>query len=104
MSVLTVGSKVKIPCNIQPGAFSSERLITIETDETIFSGFINIEYLEDEYLEEENESRGYVVGTIISEGHEHFTIKIPASLFTSAEGQTSINLAWATEHLQVATG
>jgi len=99
MSGLTVGKKVKIPCNIQPGAFSSERLITIETDETIFSGFINIEH-----LEEETESRGYVVGTIMSVDPEYYTIKTPASLFTSAAGRTSINSAWATEHLQAAAG
>ena len=99
MPEYAVGDKVKIPCSIQPGAFSSERLIIIETDENIFSGFINIDH-----LEEETESRGYVVGTIISVDQKDYTIKIPASLFTSAAGRTSINSSWATTHLQAAAG
>ncbi|MFQ5430893.1 MAG: hypothetical protein ACE5EN_00135 [Nitrospinota bacterium] len=99
MSEYTVGDKVRIPCSIQPGAFSSERLIEIETDETIFSGFINIEN-----LQEETESKGYVVGKIISVEPEHITIQIPASLFTSAAGRTSINSSWATSNLQAVAG
>ena len=45
MKTFEVGQHVSIPCHIQKGAFSIERLVTVERNEGPYSGFVREEYL-----------------------------------------------------------
>lgn len=93
------GEEVKIPCTIQPGAFPNERLITIKTDDTELTGFVNVEH-----LIESSQTHGFIIGKIVSQSERSLTIQMPASFFTTASGRTSVNSGWATHNLQMAAG
>jgi hypothetical protein len=44
---LQIGQQVKIPCEVQPGPFSEERLVTFQSIEGSVSGFVKREELEE---------------------------------------------------------
>ena len=91
------GQIVNIPCEIQPGAFPDERLITVHTDKGIISGFVKAGYLT------ETQGREYVRAKVIKVSGDELTIRIPGSFFTAASGVTSVSPNWAYSNLQHAT-
>ena len=99
MLKLAEGNKITVKCSIQPGAFSNERLITIKTDNSDLSGFIDIKH-----LKIHSDTSGSITGKIISVNPDSVTIQLPASFFTSAAGKTSVNSEWAQSNLRVAAG
>ena len=99
MIELAEGRIIIIQCSIHPGAFSNERLITIKTDDSELSGFINLKH-----LNVISETTGTITGKVISVNPDSVTIQLPASFFTSAAGKTSVNSTWAQNNLQVAAG
>jgi hypothetical protein len=46
MATFKRGQMVGVPCEIQPGAFPEENLITITTDAGVVSGFVNSTYIQ----------------------------------------------------------
>ena len=40
-----VGQYIVIPCDVRPGAFPSEFLVTLETLDGVLSGFVGTEYV-----------------------------------------------------------
>ncbi len=40
MGTIEVGEMIRIPCEVKPGPFSDERLISFETIEGVISGFV----------------------------------------------------------------
>lgn len=89
-----VGDVVEIPCSVGPGAFSGERLITIELDGNPLSGFVQANYVR------ESGDRGIILGRIKDVTDQTVTIQLPGSYFTTAVGMASVSSVWATTHLQ----
>jgi hypothetical protein len=88
------GQEVNVPCNIQPGAFADERLITIHTDKGDISGFVKIAHLTDPHS-----TAGYVRGRVIEVGGDAVKVRLPGSFFTTALGVASVSASWAKENL-----
>jgi hypothetical protein len=40
MGTISVGGTIRIPCEVKPGPFSDERLISFETIDGVVSGFV----------------------------------------------------------------
>ena len=93
----SLGEEIKIPCTIQPGAFPTERLITITTDNAEYTGFVNAEY-----LTQLSPTEGFIEGKIIAQDEHSITIQFPASFFNTASGRTLVNSNWARSNLQAA--
>jgi hypothetical protein len=91
------GQIVRIPCEIQPGAFRNEHLVTIEIEGRKLSGFV-----QDSYITKEA-NINFVIATIIRVTAEGLLVDIPGSFFTVASGETCLPPAWATKYLQPAT-
>ena len=45
MVQIAIGKEIRVPCRVQPGPFSEERVVTIETVDGPISGFIREENL-----------------------------------------------------------
>ncbi len=96
MLKLKPGQTVYLLCDMQPGAFTGERLVTIRTDRGVMSGFVKDAYLTT------LQGRGYVEGTVLSVSPEVVDVRIPGSFFTTASGVTSVSSSWATDNFQLA--
>ena len=97
---LEFGQVVGIPCQIHPGAFSNEYLVTINTEEGVLSGFAQV----DDILQDpSDQSKGLIRGTVVEVVEaDSVKVRINGSFFTIAAGTTMFSLAWATENLQPA--
>jgi len=98
MSRFAVGNIVNIPCSIAPGAFTDERLITIQTESESISGFVKTNFLV-LWDKESEEEHGHVQGKIIDVTPEFITVQIQGSFFTSAAGVASVSAGWAQNNL-----
>ncbi len=78
MSQLEIGQMVKIQCDIQPGPFADERLVTVETIQGPISGFADSASL----VDIQGES-GYILGRIVSFGPDSVTVHLYGSFFTT---------------------
>jgi hypothetical protein len=74
---LVVGQKVWIPCKVQPGPFSDEPLVTIESLDGPVTGFVN----SDELKETANQTT--VRGIVRSIEKDHIEVWIRGSFFTT---------------------
>jgi hypothetical protein len=77
MPTFDVGDFVGVKCEVQPGPFSEERLITIETTDGAISGFV----LESE-LRGEGE-KWWVRAKILSVLPESLEVRVRGSFFTT---------------------
>jgi len=71
------GDKVRIQCDVRPGPFSGERLISFESLEGIISGFVK---------ERELEAVGgewYISGVVQEVHQEDVVVKVRGSFFTT---------------------
>lgn len=98
MTLLTPGQTVGLPCMVQPGAFSNEYLVTIETEEGILSGFA---HQEDVRRDATDPSKGTVRGTVIELKDDMVKVRICGSFFTIAAGTTLFSTDWASIHFQI---
>lgn len=97
MATFKRGQMVGVPCEIQPGAFPEENLITITTDAGVVSGFVK-----STDIDKMRGTSGYVKGTVLEVTSDKVKVRIPGSFFTSASGVTSVSSGWARENLQAA--
>jgi hypothetical protein len=81
---LAVGQEVLIRCVVQPGPFSDERLVTIESTEGPVSGFIK-----NEELKEGPDGEPRVRGVVRSIEKKFFEVWIRGSFFTT-NGLTNV--------------
>jgi len=95
MSQFREGESVKVPCEIQPGAFAEENLITVNTGSEVISGFVR-----SEYLIKETPTRGYVKGIVLRVQGNTITVQIPGSFFTRASGIANVSQSWADSNLE----
>ncbi len=72
------GTKLKIPCTTQNGAFRDEYLITVETADGVISGFI-----EAGFVTEDDAGKKYIVGTVQEVGQDTVVVRVPGSFFTT---------------------
>ncbi len=93
----TIGQRVGVPCQIQPGPFPGERLVTIETNDGVISGFVR-----DQEVRVTTGNNGTVFGTVLEVSNEYVSVRIAGSFFTTASGFTRVSSDWAQSHLQEA--
>ena len=70
--MLAVGTRIWIPCSTKPGPFSDERTVLVSSDDSDWSGFVNVRWLK---------SRGdadndQVLATVVSIEGATFTARI----------------------------
>jgi len=98
MSNFRIGQTVKVKCEIQPGAFSGERLVKIETGQGVITGFVKTHQ-----ITVESKSYGYVLGRIVDLKPRAVLVSLPGSFFTTAAGLASLAPDWAATNLRSAT-
>lgn len=89
-----VGQYVAIPCDVRPGAFPSEFLVTLETLDGVSSGFVGTQYVK----RTDDESRGIIEGIVRKIEDDTITVQLPGSYFTTAMGMTRFSTAWAKDN------
>lgn len=97
MKKFSVNEAVRIPVDLQPGAFKDEFLVTFKVDGEVLSGFVKRSY-----LDISEGQRGFVEAKILEVTRDYITLQIPGSFFTVANGRTSVPSTWANDHLKLA--
>lgn len=92
MKTFEEGQYVSIPCHIQKGAFSIERLVTVETKEGLYSGFVREECL----WQDGDKPDGYIPGVIQSVDENTYTLGLPGEWFIS--GMMDFTADWIQEN------
>lgn len=72
---LSVGQQVWIPCKVQPGPFSDEPLVTIDSTDGPVTGFVHSEEL--------SADRKKVRGIVRRVARDHLEVWIRGSFFTT---------------------
>ncbi len=93
--MLKPGQTVFVPCDVQPGAFPDEYLITINTDREVISEFVKQPYL----VKPIKFGAGSVSGKVLAIRGNQIKVRLPGSFFTTASGLTSVSSDWATNNL-----
>lgn len=94
MSRLEAGLEVGIPCDVRPGAFSDEYLVTIESLSGPVSGFVGratVFGVEDD--------SGYLKAIVQEVTNDTVTVWIRGSFFTTT-GLADLSYEWARSNLQ----
>ena len=92
MKTFEKGQHVSIPCHIQKGAFSIDRLVTAETKERPYSGFVHKKYL----WQDGDNPNGYIPGVIQSVDENTYTLGFPGNWFIS--GMMDFSADWIQEN------
>jgi len=71
---LTIGQQVWIPCKVQPGPFSEEPLVTIDSIDGPMTGFVNLDELKEDH---------FVRGLVRNVTKDHVEVWIRGSFFTT---------------------
>ena len=91
MEKFELGTLIGVKCEVQPGPFSDELLISVETMEGPISGFVRRSE-----LREEKNGNWSVRGTILSVESDSIKVRIRGSFFTTN------GLASVPRHLAIA--
>jgi hypothetical protein len=94
MKKIEHGQVVRVPCEVKPGAFPEEALVTIQTAEGPVSGLVNRGNLIDV-----RDGSAYILGVVKDIGEDTITVLLQGSFFTTT-GLTYIKTDWAKSHLQ----
>ncbi len=95
MPEFKVGQTVKVFCDVHPGAFPTEFLVTLDAVPEPVSGFVK----RDDVTVREGEATGFILGTITDVSPDAITVRIQGSFFTTT-GLTSIPREKAEETLE----
>ena len=77
-----IGQSVKVPCEVSPGPFSDEHLVTFESVSGLISGFVH----SDDLIATESgatESGGFLAGVVTEVDENSVTIRLRGSFFTT---------------------
>lgn len=77
MEKIEPGIKIQIPCDVQPGPFSGERLVTFDTLDGPISGFVK-----ENDLKSRN-GKWSIEGIVQSVEADHLVVKVRGSFFTT---------------------
>jgi hypothetical protein len=91
------GDEVLIQCEIGPGAFPQEMLVTFETIDGPTSGFVR----KDQISLSDKNGVGFINGTVKAVTDDVLTVMVRGSFFTTT-GLASLNRDWAKKHVQFA--
>lgn len=94
MKKFSVNEAVKIPVELQPGAFIDEFLVTFTVGDEILTGFVRRNH-----LDISNDRSGFVEAKVLKVANDFITLQIPGSFFTVANGRASVPSKWARDHL-----
>ena len=97
MEPFEVGQHVNVLCEIYPGPFPDEHLVTINTQDGKSSGFVRAEY-----VTMTQKPHGSIQGIIAEINGDTITVQLPGSFFTTAMGLTTFPTSWANDHVTVA--
>lgn len=97
MANFKAGDKVQIQCEIGPGAFPTEFLVTFETTQGPISGFVK----KGNIIRDDKSGVGYITGEIVSVTPQIITVLVEGSFFTTT-GIATLKRDWADKHVQVA--
>lgn len=90
---LEVGSAVGIPCEVQPGPFEDEMLVSIDHENGMISGFVKREN-----VRELKPGKRFVKAYIKDIEQNTIWLEIEGSFFTT-NGLTSVSEKWASDKL-----
>lgn len=96
MARFTLGQTVQIRCDIQPGAFPTEYLVTFQTNEGPVSGFVR-----GEQISHAETDKGYIFATVQGVSEDTLTVMVRGSFFTTT-GLAHLSTAWANAHVREA--
>ena len=96
MLKLSQGKTVRIPCEVQRGAFPTELLVTFETAEGPVSGFVP-----SENVERSKGHEGFIRGIVKNVSSDTVTVEVHGSFFTTT-GIAYLKREWANTNLQLA--
>ena len=91
------GDQVQIQCDIGPGAFPTEFLVTFETVDGPISGFVRRENV----VRSDKGDVGFISGTVEEVTDDVITVLVRGSFFTTT-GIATLKRDWANKHVQVA--
>ena len=94
------GQHVLVPCEVQPGPFASEKLVTIRSGVDVTSGFVPSEFIA--WAGSPNDSQALLVGIVERATTDSIVVRLPGSFFTTASGVAALPKVWAEEHLSEA--
>jgi hypothetical protein len=77
MAEIAVGQMIRVPCKVQPGPFSEEHLVTIDTVDGPISGFIR----EDNLIQ--SNGKWYAQGVVREIQEDAVLVWIKGSFFTT---------------------
>lgn len=83
---LRKGQVVRVRCVIQPGPFSHERLVTVQSCDGPVSGFVRLAFLE----EASGSETGFIRGQIVKAEKDRVLVRLPGSFFTT-NGVTTVS-------------
>jgi hypothetical protein len=90
------GQTVQISCDIQPGAFPSEYLVTFQTTEGPVSGFVRAEH-----VRRAGHDKGYIFATVHGVSEDTLTVIVRGSFFTTT-GLAHLSTDRANSHVREA--
>jgi len=91
------GQRVFVPCDVQPGAFASEKLVTIRSGTEVTSGFVRSDFLA--WAGPPEGSQAFLMGVVERATPDSIVVRLPGSFFTTASGMAALPKTWAEEHL-----
>jgi hypothetical protein len=96
MPAFSRGQVVQILCEVRPGPFPGEHLVTFESADGPISGFVR-----DDDFRAAGEQRGYVLATVTDVSEHTLTAMVRGSFF-STNGLASFQREWANSHVREA--
>ncbi|MFN8545538.1 MAG: hypothetical protein U0807_15210 [Candidatus Binatia bacterium] len=94
------GQRVLVPCDVQPGPFTSEKLVTIRSGTDVTSGFVRSEFVA--WSGSPEDSQAFLMGVVERATPDSVVVRVPGSFFTTASGMAALPKSWAEEHLSEA--
>jgi hypothetical protein len=95
MASYTPNQAVLIKCEIQPGPFPTEWLVTFQAADGPVSGFVRREN-----VRRVAGGEGYITATVKEASSDTVTVVVEGSFFTT-NGLAYLNRAWADAHVSV---
>lgn len=80
MTKLSAGAAMWLPCAVQPGAFSDERLVLVQVEGSEWFGFVQARWLKDRVSEGADE----VLASVVDVRERTFRARIPGDSFRSS--------------------
>ena len=78
MKGLKVGRNIRVPCTVQPGPFSEERLVSFDTVDGPVTGFVR-----EEDVKQLGGDQWFIKATVLSFDKDIVEVRVDGSFFTT---------------------